>query len=139
RREQSCQWMAVARWNDRFAAAQGCAGGKPCSRRLSAANIHMNRVERSMSADIEPVTPRAAETDIGDLLGCRDLADEVSARGNTMHAVACARPDITVGVDAEAVGNSGRDLRDHAALIQPSVCDFEGADVVRPVRVRPEA
>ncbi len=58
---------------------------------------------------------------------------------DAVDAVAGARPDVAVDVDAEAVRDAGRDFGEHAAVAQRAVRDLEGADVVRPVRVRPEA
>ena len=59
-------------------------------------------------------------------------------RRDAVNAVARARPDVAVDIDAEAIRNSGGDFGDHAALAELAVRDLEGPDVVRPVRVRPE-
>src|SRR5579872_2068345 len=108
------------------------------SGRLCAARVHVNGVERGMPADVEAIPRGAAETDIGDLFRNGNLADESAIWRDAVNAVARACPKVAVDIDPEAVRDSGRDLGEHAAFAELAVRDLEGADVVRPVRIRPE-
>src|SRR5271170_2669707 len=108
-------------------------------RRLDAPSVRVNGVERRMATDVETVALRTAEADVSNLFGNGNFANELTACRNAVDPVAGARPDVALDIDSESVGNAGRNFREHAAVAQLVVRDVEGADVVGPVRVRPEA
>ena len=107
---------------------------------LSAARVHVDGVERRMSADEQTVAGGTTKADIGDFLRHRNLADQIAARGEALHAVAGARPDIAVDVDPESIGNARRHVGQNPAVPQPAVVgDIEAADVMGRFGIRPEA
>jgi len=88
-----------------------------------------------MPADAQAVPRRTAEANISDFFRNMDLADEVAAGRDSVNAVACARPNIAVDIDAGPVRNTGRDFGDHSAPAELAVRDLESLDVVWPVPV----
>jgi hypothetical protein len=92
-----------------------------------------------MPADIWAVACWAAEAKIGDLFRNRSFTDKVALERKAVNPVARARPNVAVDVDAETVRNAGRDFGDNAAFAERDVRDLERPDVMRPIRVWPEA
>src|ERR1700761_5397363 len=67
------------------------------------ARIHVERIKRSLSANIQAVTARAAKTDIGDELSDRNRADMRPVLGKTEHVLACGRPDVAENIATKAI------------------------------------
>src|SRR5271170_3546254 len=107
---------------------------------LGAARVEIDRVERRVAANKQPVPRRSAEADVGHLLGDRNLADQVAARREALDPITGASPDVAFDVDAEAIRDPRGNFREHPAVAQRAVrADGESSDMVRRVRVGPEA
>src|SRR5271170_2137341 len=98
---------------------------------LGAARVEIDRVERRVAANKQPVPRRSAEADVGHLLGDRDLADQVAARGEALDAISGARPDVAFDVDAKAIRDPRRNFGQHSAVTQRAFrADGESPDMV---------
>src|ERR1700756_2284432 len=65
------------------------------------ARVEVDRIERGLAADIEPVAARAAETDVGDDFPDRYRAEMRAIRRVAEHAAASRRPYVAMDVAAE--------------------------------------
>jgi len=85
-----------------------------CNRPRRCAGIQVHRVERTRGTDEQPVQLRPTEAHVGHSLRHTDLAEELAFGGIAMHAVARARPQMPLSIDAkpveEARGAIGEDL-----------------------------
>ena len=103
---------------------------------LDADGGHVDRVELVGAGDEEAVALRTAEGEVGDVLREVELAEDVALRGKDVDGRAGARPEIAVGVDAEAVGDAVLELEAGLAALQAVVlADLEGPDVARRIRI----
>src|SRR5271157_3654186 len=69
----------------------------------------------------EPVFPQPTERDVGDDLRQAYLSQQLGLRGDAVHAVCSARPDISVLVQPEAVRHARAHLCKDAAVCQAVV------------------
>ena len=95
----------------------------------------IDRIERRRSADEQAVALGAAEGDVGDHLRDEDLADQRAVGVVAVDALAGARPDAALPVDAEAVEEAGGRFGEDLAALQALAVggDGEAADVARAV------
>ena len=102
-RSMSCQ-RSTGLFKSRFQVVTGTGSRLHRPRRAGVA-----RVERTRSADVQPVPPHAAEGQIGDGLRHMDLADELTigtVAANAIFLRVCpthGTPDIPVGVATHPV------------------------------------
>src|SRR5215471_7528604 len=68
--------------------------------------IEIDRVERSLSADIEPIAVLSSEADICDDLSDRDRAEMRTVGRIVKHAATCRRPYVSMDVTAKSVEQS---------------------------------
>src|SRR3954464_14213628 len=79
---------------------------------MRALRLHIHRIERLACRHEQPVALLAAEADIGAGFGQADLTDPDTLRREDLHRVittadpAGADPDIAVGIDSQAVGET---------------------------------
>src|SRR5262245_7018516 len=66
-------------------------------------HLHIQRIKRSLAADVEPVALQTAETDVGDKLADWNCSQVGSVRRVAEHIAAGRCPDIAVAVTAESV------------------------------------
>ena len=94
--------------------ATGRHATSPRQGRCAPLALVWSRCTQSVAADEEPVPLGAAEGDVGDGLRGQDLAEQHARRIVDVDAVAGARPDVAVSIDAEAVGHAGIDVDEDA-------------------------
>src|SRR5690606_19568078 len=100
------------------------------SRRLGTPGVDVDRIERRGRGDEQAVLLRAAEAQIRHDLGDEDLAEQGAVGPETVDAVPGARPDVAVGVEAEAVELAGvADGENSGIRHGAGAADIEGADV----------
>src|SRR5215831_10155005 len=80
--------------------------------------VHVEGVDRFAVRDEQPVALGPAEAQVGAALGQEDAPDELALGVPDRHAVvslaaAPAAPEVTLGVDAETVGNAGPAVDEH--------------------------
>src|SRR3954467_4223344 len=95
-----------------FGAETGLVNRAPRhSESLRAVRCGQHRVERGRAADVETVSLRAAEDEVGAGLRDEDLADEGAVRVVAMDAVAGAGPEAAGDIEAETVEEPARTAR----------------------------
>src|SRR5207237_5475561 len=95
----------------------------------------VNSVQRGRGSDEQAIPFRPTEGHVGDALRYVDFAQELAVRREAVHTLAGAGPDISVGVEPEAVCDAGADIREQAAVAQAlAVVNIISANMVRGVR-----
>src|SRR5687768_6991537 len=101
-------------------------------RALRPAHVRRDRVQRCPRRDEQRLPVRTAEAEVCGGLGDGDPADQLPVRRKDLHAVAGARPDVSLFVAPDAVGDALVDRTEHSSLGERVVrLHVEHADVPR--------
>ena len=104
---------------------------------MRARRLDIDRVQRLARGHEQPVAPRAAEADVGAGLRQANHADALAVGRDDLNAGPRARPDVAVGVAANAVGRGRRagagnvELNETLAVAQRLAVDVPDLDLAR--------